>query len=1141
MTTQTTSNDESRVHRITLGNIALLIQLMNRFLPTVVLVCACMDLRAEGTVHFGNDASTRLTNSVTGLPVAGADGVKVALYWAPLGTSNFVQLGAAVPVGVPLPGLFVGGTRTTGAVTLSQGSALFQVRAWEESFGATYEAASASPSQGGRSALLGVSAILEMSTGSTGSDLPPTLLTAHGLTSFSVTASNAVEVAPTITCPPDIRTNSRPHWPMVDIQLPTPDVTGTPEPTVTCNYPPLVIFPAGTTNVVICTASNTAGISTCSFTVTVAPCVGGSVAFQNSGASLVSNTLTRARVPEGSDFLAALYYLPDTGTTPTELDFDQGVILEPPVGFEAPGLFNGGVRRTPASTAGGSSAWFQVRVWESVYGAFVFTSYEQARDYPGPFVGHRPLLGRSNILKVNTGNPCLLPPSAPATLIGLASFYAWPPYPDDTTPPVMLCPTNVLKLVSIGEGSANVDFTTSATDNLDPAPAVNCEPPSGSIFLVGTTLVHCTARDIYSNTNQCSFTVTVEVLPPDTTPPTLSCPGYLLTMVVAGQDSAPVSFVVNASDERDPAPSVICNPASGSEFPLGVTTVICTATDAAGNASQCALSVAVASCAGGSVSFQNGAVSSVSNALTMDRVQAGSNFLAALYYLPDTGVTPTDEDFDDGTPLLPNAKFIVPGRFIGGFRITPPTTPSGSAAWFQVRVWESIFGSNLFTSFETARDHRRTLGGRLPLIGASRPVRAVTGNHCQVPPSIPIQLERAGLTSFYVTNRWVDTAPPALTCPGNLVESAPTGQCSQTVEFAVTAVDDADPAPVVSCVPPSGSAFLVGGTSVLCTAQDNFGNHGECAFTVTVRDATPPSLVCPLDLVVDFAYEHGTAVDYLSPQAEEPCTGPATVNCVPVTGTVFPIGTTSVACVAVDGAGNTVSCAFTITVRGALAVGQGAVQRLKDLRQETTYSKDQRRFDSAISLLEDALEPARWIDETHVRHKDGLRIFIEMKLAATALDWMRRDEQSQADEDELLFLMGRLAEIARLLAVVALQDAAAGGVHPARLESAWEQVRRGDSEAAADDHDQAIQCYRDAWLHAALRVIKLTVCPDGERGMRIDFNAVPATHYLVEVSTNMIDWAKVGEAVAGADGKASFQDPTAGRGETKFYRVAAPD
>ena len=83
--------------------------------------------------------------------------------------------------------------------------------------------------------------------------------------------------------------------------------------------------------------------------------------------------------------------------------------------------------------------------------------------------------------------------------------------------------------------------------------------------------------------------------PPDLEPPTLACPSSVL--VLDGLGSAPgeiVTFSVPTSDCRDPSPSVVCVPPSGSFFPRGTTLVTCTATDASGNQSTCEFPVTVA-------------------------------------------------------------------------------------------------------------------------------------------------------------------------------------------------------------------------------------------------------------------------------------------------------------------------------------------------------------------------------------------------------------------------------------------------------------------------------------------------------------------------------------------------------------------
>ncbi|MFH0952891.1 MAG: immunoglobulin-like domain-containing protein [Verrucomicrobiota bacterium] len=104
----------------------------------------------------------------------------------------------------------------------------------------------------------------------------------------------------------------------------------------------------------------------------------------------------------------------------------------------------------------------------------------------------------------------------------------------------------------------------------------------------GTYTTTYRVRDLDGNTATASRTVKVV----DTTPPVIT-PADVEVSAEPGQCSAVVGFTVAASDTCDPAPAVVCTPASGSVFPQGDTTVHCTATDAAGNQSSSSFKVTV--------------------------------------------------------------------------------------------------------------------------------------------------------------------------------------------------------------------------------------------------------------------------------------------------------------------------------------------------------------------------------------------------------------------------------------------------------------------------------------------------------------------------------------------------------------------
>jgi hypothetical protein len=86
----------------------------------------------------------------------------------------------------------------------------------------------------------------------------------------------------------------------------------------------------------------------------------------------------------------------------------------------------------------------------------------------------------------------------------------------DSTPPVIACPGDTT-VECTGNGGTTYAFVVTAADSCDPAPVVVCNPPSGSLFTVGTTTVTCTATDAAGNSAECTFAVTVV----DTEPPVI--------------------------------------------------------------------------------------------------------------------------------------------------------------------------------------------------------------------------------------------------------------------------------------------------------------------------------------------------------------------------------------------------------------------------------------------------------------------------------------------------------------------------------------------------------------------------------------------------------------------------------------------
>ena len=81
-----------------------------------------------------------------------------------------------------------------------------------------------------------------------------------------------------------------------------------------------------------------------------------------------------------------------------------------------------------------------------------------------------------------------------------------------------------------------------------------------------------------------------------------------------------------------------------------------------------------------------------------------------------------------------------------------------------------------------------------------------------------------------------------LTLPADFSVEA-TGPSGATATFTATALDAVDGPVPVTCVPPSGSVFALGATTVNCSASDLSGNVATGSFHIAVIDTTPPTVV----------------------------------------------------------------------------------------------------------------------------------------------------------------------------------------------------------------------------------------------------------------------------------------------------------
>lgn len=475
---------------------------------------------------------------------------------------------------------------------------------------------------------------------------------------------------------------------------------------------------------------------------------------------------------------------------------------------------------------------------------------------------------------------------------------------DTTAPTLTVADTSA---EATGPDGARVDFTVDATDIVDGTLTPDCgDHHSGDVFPVGDTTFKCKATDAHQNFDTVEVTVTVT----DSTPPeiTTSSP----TAEATGPDGAVVNFDATAEDLVDGDTPVTCTPASGSTFPLGTTTVTCTATDKHDNTATATAAVTVRDTTGPEVQVtsqtleatgRHGAVATfnpTAHDLVAGDVPVSCDHASGdTYPIGDTivkcsatdGTNPTDASFtitvgDHTAPALTLTDAAAEA-----------TGPHGAKVAYSASA-EDLVDGPLTPSCEPA-------SGSLFPIAVTEVTCSATDSH-----------DNTGHGTLHVTV--TDSTPPVLTVTKQQAEA--TGHDGAVVTYdAPTASDIVDGSLPVDCGGHHpGDTFAVGVTTVHCTATDGHGNTGSADFTVTVTDTTAPLVTVPENKTAEPTGKDGAVVSY-DASAADLVDGSIPATCTPASGHTFPLGTTTVTCSATDDHGNAGSASFTVTVQDKTA------------------------------------------------------------------------------------------------------------------------------------------------------------------------------------------------------------------------------
>ena len=487
--------------------------------------------------------------------------------------------------------------------------------------------------------------------------------------------------------------------------------------------------------------------------------------------------------------------------------------------------------------------------------------------------------------------------------------------PIDNVIPTIACPGSQTISSNFDCDVVIPDYTSSSTaaDNCDQSLAFAQSPGSGTIITIATT-VTITVTDDNGNSANCSFLVT----PADNNNPSITCPGNQVVSVDAACQFLMIDYtgMATATDNCSASPVVTQSIAVGDPV-IGSTTVTLTATDTDLNTATCTFDV-----------IPEDATDPV---LTCPGVQAPAFGAQCQLVMPDyTALGSVSDNCDTGLSI---SQSPVAGSVIGGNATVTLSSVDGAGnigtCTFQITPSDQTIPYLACPSNQVESADANCQFTLLSYVSL-----ATVSDNCDAPPFTVTQSPAAGTLiggNTTVQLSVSDVAGNLATCTFNVLpddNEDPTIVCptGQTVNFAAncsfslqnytstaTVDDNCDLTPSVVQSPAAGTT-LTTNTLVTITATDIAGNSASCSFNVTPVDATVPSVSCPNNQSVNANANCGFSVADVTGLAtiSDNCDNTPFITQSPAIGTSV-IGATIMTVTAVDDAGNSNFCTFTIT------------------------------------------------------------------------------------------------------------------------------------------------------------------------------------------------------------------------------------
>ena len=515
----------------------------------------------------------------------------------------------------------------------------------------------------------------------------------------------------------------------------------------------------------------------------------------------------------------------------------------------------------------------------------------------------------------------------------------------DNEIPVIICPANITQTSDAGVCGAAISITNpTATDNCSVSfifKGVRSDALAlNDVYPVGTTTISWTATDAALNTSlTCDQIITVT----DDEKPVIICPDNILQTADAGICGAAFT-VVNPTATDNCSTSFTFNGvrsdalALSAVYPVGITTITWTATDAALNTSaSCSQTVTITddekpvitcpdhitqntdagACQASVTITPPKATDNCSSIFTFTGVRSDLLALNALYPTGNTTITWTATDAAGNTSLSCDQTISVTDheKPVISCPANIAQTNDAGVCGAALTITDPTATDNCSTSFIFAG----VRSDALPL-SAVYPVGITTINWTAT--------DVSGNTSLSCnqTVTVTDNEKPVIVCPANIIQTADAGVCGASVSIDnPTATDNCSTSFSFSGVRSDALAlsavYPVGITTIQWTATDLAGNTSlSCNQTVRITDDEKPVISCPENMTLEAdAGACGASVTVVDPTATDNCSSSFTFIGVRsdllALNALYPVGNTTITWTVKDASGNSsLSCDQSITV-----------------------------------------------------------------------------------------------------------------------------------------------------------------------------------------------------------------------------------